>query len=99
MTTLDQILKERYGGFDSINRIDIIEAVGYWLGQHRHPMQPYPCDDETDLNEQEWHMREASRQTQIDELLNELGFSKVDVIPYPGPRTNSSKGMQSQENP
>ena len=35
MTTLDQILIEKYSGFDSINRIDILSAVAEFLKQER----------------------------------------------------------------
>ena len=59
---------------------NIERYVGKWLGQHRHPIQPYPGKNKTELSEDDWHMREISRQVQIDELLKELGLTKFDVI-------------------
>lgn len=54
---------------------EVLKAVAKWLVNHRHPI--YPFDHQEGYIKEEWNMREIARQCQIDELLAELGFSKV----------------------
>jgi hypothetical protein len=63
-------------------RRDLIKAIGFWLGQHRHPLWPYPGTVASgQMDEEQWHNSQIARQTQIDELLAEIGLTKFDVIP------------------
>jgi cupin superfamily acireductone dioxygenase involved in methionine salvage len=58
--------------------------IAIWLGKHRHPIQSYTKEQEAEgYTKDDWYMRECARQTQIDELLKELGFTKFDVISLP----------------
>jgi hypothetical protein len=60
----------------------LIKAVGFWVGQHRHPLWPYPgMVDSGQMDKEQWDYSQIARQTQIDELLAEMGFTKFDVMP------------------
>lgn len=88
MKTLKELIKEGYPNYNTwfafhnlLQEKIEIEAFAKWLGEHRHPLLPYPGGPLCDMTKEEWDWREINRQNQIDELLTELGFTKFDVIP------------------